>query len=500
MDIKLKFYDYSSVKIECEDSIFFELRDYFSFETPGYQFNPKFKYGQWDGKIRILGYDGLLPYGLVDYVKKFADNMDYKVEIDPKITDNGGITEKEISDWVDSKEVYSGSTKITPHWYQKDSVVKGLTQNRALLNLPTSAGKSLIQALLARYYIENFQGKVLILVPTTILVKQMIDDLVDYRLFSREMLLGIKGGTAKDSDALVYVSTWQTAIKQPKEWFGQFGMLMNDECHLATGKSISTIINGLSNCKFKFGLTGTVKDGKANVMQYIGLFGNIYRPVSTAELMEAGQVSKLKINTLFLRYPDAFTEKVKGFAYQDEIKIIIKAKQRNEWIAKLACKLGSKDENVFVMFDRIAHGKDLYEYCKSIHGEENVFFIAGEVKDKDRDIIKAMAEKRSGMVVVASYGVFSAGVSIKNLHHVIFAHPIKSKVTVLQSIGRVLRLHGSKAEGILWDIVDDMGVKPKSKNTKKKYVHLNYALKHALERIERYASEKFDYSMREVKL
>ncbi|ASZ76452.1 DNA helicase [Proteus phage PM2] len=230
MDIKLKFYDYSSVKIECEDSIFFELRDYFSFETPGYQFNPKFKYGQWDGKIRILGYDGLLPYGLVDYVKKFADNMDYKVEIDPKITDNGGITEKEISDWVDSKEVYSGSTKITPHWYQKDSVVKGLTQNRALLNLPTSAGKSLIQALLARYYIENFQGKVLILVPTTILVKQMIDDLVDYRLFSREMLLGIKGGTAKDSDALVYVSTWQTAIKQPKEWFEQFGMLMNDEC------------------------------------------------------------------------------------------------------------------------------------------------------------------------------------------------------------------------------------------------------------------------------
>lgn len=498
MDIKVRFYDYSNVQIECDDSIFFELRDYFSFDAPGYQFNPKYRNGGWDGKIRLLGYDKLLPFGLSSFIEKFAQANDYKYHIDELITEKDPITKKDFADWVDGLDIYSGNEKIKPHWYQHDSVYKGLTDYRALLNLPTSAGKSLIQALLARYYIENFEGKVLILVPTTSLVLQMIDDFVDYRLFPRNSMLGIKAGSQRDSDALIYVSTWQTAVKQPKEWFSQFGMFMNDECHLATGKSISSIINSLVNCKYKFGLTGTVKDGKANIMQYIGLFGNIFRPVSTAQLMEEGQVTKLKINTIFLRYSDEVSKAMKGKTYQEEIKAITSGKKRNYKICDIALKLAQKDENVFLMFKNTAHGKLLYEYLKTKY--DKVYYISGEVKTDERDALKKMAEKEKGMIVVASYGVFSAGVSIKNLHHVIFAHPVKSKVTVLQSIGRVLRKHSSKVIATLWDICDDMGVKPKSANTKKKYTHMNYALKHALERINRYAEEQFDYIIKEVKL
>lgn len=230
MDIKVHFYDYSNVKIECDDSIFFELRDYFSFDAPGYRFNPKYRNGVWDGKIRLLGYDKLLPFGLVSFVEKFAEANEYKCHIDELITEKDPITKEEFDNWIDGLDIYSGNEKIKPHWYQYDSVYKGLTDYRSLLNLPTSAGKSLIQALLARYYIENFEGKVLILVPTTSLVLQMVDDFVDYRLFPRNAMLGIKAGSQRDSDALIYVSTWQTAIKQPKEWFSQFGMFMNDEC------------------------------------------------------------------------------------------------------------------------------------------------------------------------------------------------------------------------------------------------------------------------------
>ncbi|QQV89061.1 DNA helicase [Providencia phage PSTRCR_121] len=498
MDIKVSFYDYSNVMVECEDSIFFELRDYFSFETPGYQFNPKFKYGQWDGRIRMLGYDKLLPFGLAPMISKFAEQMGYTVVEDPRINEKDSLTEAEFKKWVSEKEIYSGSTLIEPHWYQYDSVFYGLQNYRGLLNLPTSAGKSLIQALLARYYFENFEGKILILVPTTALVDQMIDDFVDYRLFPRNACLGIRAGTKKDSDAVVYVATWQTAVKQPKEWFQQFGMFMNDECHLATGKSISTIIQGLTNCKYKFGLTGSLKDGKANIMQYVGLFGQIFRPVTTRQLMDEGQVTDLKINTLFLRYPDVLTVKAKGLEYQDEIKLIKKYKPRNNMVCNLALKLKDKNENIFLMFKHTEHGQYLYDYLKTKY--DKVYFINGDVKTEDRTLLKKMAENETGMIVVASYGVFSTGISIKNLHHVIFAHPVKSKVTVLQSIGRVLRKHSSKAIATLWDVVDDLGVKPKSKTSKKKYVHLNYALKHALERIQRYSEEQFDYTIKEILL
>ncbi|AUO78850.1 helicase [Klebsiella phage PhiKpNIH-6] len=499
MDIKLKFHDFSHVLVECDEGIFYELRDFFSFEAEGYKFNPKFRYGQWDGRIRLLGYDRLLPFGLVNQVQKFASNMGYKVYADPMIFEKEEITQESFDKWLDSKEIYSGLTKITPHWYQKEAVFKGLKERRALLNLPTSAGKSLIQALLSRYYVENYEGKILIIVPTTALVDQMIDDFCDYRLFKRDNMLGIRSGTKKDSSAVVYVSTWQTAIKQPKEWFSQFGLMMNDECHLATGKSISTIIAGLNNCMFKFGLSGSLKDGKANLMQYQGLFGDIFKPVSTSQLMEEGAVTELKINAIRLRYPDNVTVALKGKTYQEEIKYITSVKRRNKWIANLAVKLASKNQNAFVMFKNISHGKELFQMIKDL-GHDKVFYVSGEIDTDTRTALKKMAENETGIVVVASYGVFSTGISIKNLHHVILAHGVKSKIIVLQTIGRVLRKHGSKDVATVWDIIDDCGVKPKSANAKKTYTHINYLLKHGLERIQRYADEKFDYVMKLVEL
>ncbi|BBC78249.1 DNA helicase [Escherichia phage EcS1] len=499
MDINVHFEDYSHVLIECSESIFFELRDYFSFEADGFKFNPQYKYGHWDGRIRLLGYDRRLPFGLVGFIDKFASNMDYKVAIDPKINEKEDIARVDFDNWLNALEIYSGSTKIEPHWYQKDAVYTGLMNRRNILNLPTSAGKSLIQALLARYYVENYVGKILIIVPTTALVDQMIDDFVDYRLFNRKNMLGIRGGTARDSDAEIYVATWQTAVKQPKEWFSQFGMMMNDECHLATGKSISSIIAGLNNCAFKYGLSGSLKDGKANLMQYVGMFGNVFKPVSTSQLMEDGQVTDLKINSIFLRYPDEFCAQMKGKDYQTEIKVIQKAKKRNLWVSKLAVKLAKKEENVFLMFKNAEHGKELFQMVKDLEHKE-VFFVNGEVDTDTRNALKVMAENGKGIIVVASYGVFSTGISVKNLHHIIFAHPVKSKIIVLQTIGRVLRKHVSKTTAQVWDIIDDMGVKPKSANAKKKYVHLNYALKHALERIQRYAEEKFNYVMKQVDL
>ncbi|XAO14918.1 DNA helicase [Escherichia phage FL18] len=502
-DIKVHFYDFSHVRIECDESTFYELRDFFSFEADGYKFNPKYRYGNWDGRIRLLDYNRLLPYGLVGQIKKFCSNMSYSVWIDPKIFETEDLTREDFDAWLSKQEIYSGNAKIEPHWYQKDAVYEGLVNRRRILNLPTSAGKSLIQALLARYYLENYEGKILIIVPTTALTTQMANDFVDYRLFSHSLIKKIGGGADKadksKNDAPIIVGTWQTVVKQPKEWFSQFGMMMNDECHLATGKSISSIISGLNNCMFKFGLSGSLRDGKANVMQYVGMFGEIFRPVSTSKLMEDGQVTELKINSIFLRYPDEFATKLKGKTYQEEVKIITGLKRRTKWIAQLSVKLAKKDENAFVMFKHVTHGKEIFEAIKEL-GYEKVYYVSGEVDTETRNALKVMAENGKGIIIVASYGVFSTGISVKNLHHVIFAHGVKSKIIVLQTVGRVLRKHGSKAVATVWDLIDDAGVKPKSLNTKKKYTHLNYLLKHGIDRIQRYADEKFNYVMKTINL
>jgi superfamily II DNA or RNA helicase len=489
--------------VEADYGILCEMRDYFSFDVEGAKFNPKFKYSQWDGKIRLMGTDGSLPWGLVSLAKKFADNMDYSCNIDPQLNPDPQITRGEFDTWLSAKEIYSGGKRITPHWYQADSVFHAINKRRAVLNLPTSAGKSLIQCLIARWYLENYDGKVLIIVPTTSLVTQMRDDFVDYKLFPSQAI-NLLGGGAKNSryntpDALITVATWQTAVKQEPEWFEQFGLLQNDECHLATGTNISKIIKQMTNCEYKFGLSGSLRDGKTNVMQYIGLFGEIFRPVDTAKLMEDGQVADMEIKSIILRYKDQECQDVSNLDYQQEIKYITTHTRRNKWVCALAKKLANRKENVLVLFKLTSHGKELYESLRAVHGDK-VHYIAGETKTDVRHELRGVAENETGLIIVASYGVMSTGVSIKQLHHLVFAHPVKSKVIVLQSIGRVLRLHGSKTKAIVWDIVDNLAQRNKSTKAKNPYKKLNYAFKHGVERIQRYNQEKFNYVMLKVDL
>ncbi|EMW0060154.1 DEAD/DEAH box helicase family protein [Salmonella enterica subsp. enterica] len=492
-DIKIRFQDYSFVKIECDTSIAMELREFFSFEVDGAKFSARYKYSNWDGRIRLFTHENTLPIGLTKTVGIFAKNMGYSVWVDPRLLEKEEITKEEIDQWIDNHEVYSGNTKINPYWYQREAVFQGIRNRRRMLVLPTSAGKSLVCSLLSRWYLEHYEGKVLIIVPTTSLVVQMRDDFVDYRLFPHEAIHTIMSGSSKNvGDRLIVVSTWQSACKMSKEWFKQFGMVIVDECHKATAKNLTNIVNDMSHCRFKIGMTGSPKESKANLMQYVGLFGDISKIVSIDRLMDEGQVTKLKINCLFLRYTDEECSAVKGREYAEEIKYITSNTRRNKFACNLALKLAKNGENVFLMFRNTKHGKMLYEALQRVH--DKVYYVDGGVKTTDRDEFKKMAEGETGLICVASYGVFSTGVSIKNLHHVIFGHPVKESTIVRQSIGRALRKHGSKDIATVWDLIDHLAVKTKSKSAKKQFSHLNYALKHALERIKIYNEDKFDYA------
>jgi superfamily II DNA or RNA helicase len=75
------------------------------------------------------------------------------------------------------------------------------------------------------------------------------------------------------------------------------------------------------------------------------------------------------------------------------------------------------------------------------------------------------------------------------LHNIVFASPSKSKIRVLQSIGRVLRTSKDKFNATLFDIADDLSYKNRD----------NYTLRHFKERINTYSKEKFKYTIHEVK-
>ena len=174
--------------------------------------------------------------------------------------------------------------------------------------------------------------------------------------------------------------------------------------------------------------------------------------------------------------------------YQDEIKYITQHTKRNNLIKNLVSDI---EGNTLVLFNYVEkHGKVLEKILKSkLKTDRNIFFIAGETSVEDRENIRQITEVENS-IIVASSGVLSTGVNIKNLQSLIFAHPYKGKIRNLQSIGRVLRLDDKENKAILFDVVDDLSWKK----------HQNYGIKHWSERVKTYTNEKFEYNIREITL
>jgi len=219
-----------------------------------------------------------------------------------------------------------------------------------------------------------------------------------------------------------------------------------------------------------------------------GLFGPVYKATSTAELIEKGQLAAFRIKCLILKYPDTICKMAKDWDYNQEVEYIVMNPARNEFIKNLTLSLKG---NTLILFQFVEkHGRDLHALIKQHTKNRQVFFVYGGTDVEVRESIRSITEKEKDAIIVASYGTFSTGVNIRNLHNIVFASPSKSKIRNLQSIGRGLRLGDNKEEAVLFDISDDFRI---GKFT-------NYTIKHLIERVKLYDEEKFNYKFYPIKL
>jgi superfamily II DNA or RNA helicase len=326
----------------------------------------------------------------------------------------------------------------------------------------------------------------LVVVPTTNLVSQMYGDFGDYSSHVNdwnvdEQCHKIYSGKEKKAEQHIYISTWQSLYKQPKEYFEQFSLIVGDEAHLATANSLKGILEKATSCRYRFGTTGTLKDSKCNKLMLEGLFGKTYTAVTSKQLMDDKHISKLNIQCLQLEYSEEDRKEMKKATYKEEIDFIVSHRKRNNFICNLALE---QKGNTLILFNYVEkHGKVLLKMLNDKQSDRQIFFIAGETDVEQREEIRKATEGEKNAIIVASSGVLSTGVNIKNLQYLIFAHPYKAKVRNLQSIGRVLRLDDKNNKAVLYDIIDDLHWKSRE----------NYGLKHWKERLSIYLKEKFDY-------
>jgi superfamily II DNA or RNA helicase len=373
-------------------------------------------------------------------------------------------------------------SKYEPRPYQVQGVYDALRQNRRLLISPTASGKSLMIYSVVRYMVEKGED-VLLVVPTTSLVEQMFKDFEDYGWDAEKYCHKIYSGKEKQDSRPVTITTWQSVYKLDRKFFARYGCVIGDEAHQFKSKSLVNIMTKLADAKYRFGFTGTLDGTQTHKWVLEGLFGPAYKIIRTDELIEKGHLSKLDINILLLKHPPQKFE-----CFEDEVQFIIQNEQRNNFIKNLTIDLRG---NTLILYSRVeSHGAILYDMINTSVSERKVFFVHGGVDAEEREEIREITERENNAIIVASYGTFSTGINIKNLHNVVFASPSKSRIRNLQSIGRVLRKGNNKTRAVLYDIADDT-----TYNSRK-----NYTLNHLIERVKIYNEENFNYEIIPVKM
>ena len=483
-DIIIKKKNEVYVTVKAEPHINQELSDLFTFDVPGAKFMPQYRSKYWDGKIRLYSpATGEIYGGLVDKIVSWAKKSEYSLEFENNQFYGAPFEENEIISREGVKEYMTRISKHKPRNYQIDAVYDALRYNRKLLISPTASGKSLMIYAVVRYYAEK-NKKILLVVPTTSLVEQMFKDFQDYGWDAENYCHRIYAGKEKTNENPVTITTWQSIYKLKRPFFKDFEVVIGDEAHLFKSKSLISIMTKMDAAKYRFGFTGTLDGTQTHKWVLEGLFGPSYKVTQTRELIDKGHLSKLQIHILILKHkPQKFE------VYEEELQHIITHQKRNNFIKNLVLDLKG---NTLVLFSRVeTHGQPLYELINnSIQNDRKVFYVHGGVDAEERERIREITETEKNAIIVASYGTFSTGINIKNLHNVIFASPSKSRIRNLQSIGRVLRKGDSKTQAVLYDIADDI-------------THLsrrNYTLNHLIERIKIYNEEKFNYEIVQIDL
>jgi superfamily II DNA or RNA helicase len=369
-----------------------------------------------------------------------------QIKVTPKFAEKNNI--KPIAE-------HHVSLNLTPRDYQSESANIALQKGKGIIVLPTSAGKTLVIALIVSTILKEKNYNVLVLVPDIQLVQQTYQDFLDYGI--SESLISKWTGNYKFSPTKIVVANNQILLskKQNTDILERFQTIICDECHkISTANKISNLVKSLK-AQHRFAFTGSLPESKFDVWSINRIFGSIIYYKRSLELRQDNFISKVRVVALEINYKNiplfkkpSMLEPTAG--YEEEIIWLHTNEYRNSVIAKLINKL---ETNTLILVDRIVHGEHLLEFLKT-KTDKQIYFIKGSVEVEEREKMRSLMEETSGVVCIAISKIFSTGISIKNLHNIIFASIGKARIKIIQSIGRSLRLHHTKQMATIFDIAD----------------------------------------------
>jgi Kyanoviridae DNA helicase len=490
-------------QIECDEQIAYELYSYFEMFVPGYTHSPKYKLKCWSGKISFFHITyRTLPIGLFSFFQDFCKENNYTYEFQFK-KEELSISDEELE--IFYKDIFKDS-KFYPRDYQKDLIKLGLNNKRGLLISSTSSGKSLTLYCLIRWILRE-KKKVVLVVPSIMLVNQMYGDFADYGWTDIDKYVSkLYGGETPDYKKPVLISTFQSLKMKSDSLFEKYGAILVDEVQFQKTDSLQRISRKCINADYRLGLTGTLdKSEKCDLFNIFGYLGTILKTITTQELTEKGWLTKAYIRNLIVNYSPKFIKENKNLEYEDEKKLIYSNPDRNK-VLNFIYKTIPDGQNSLILLNEIEHLKSVKTYIEqSLDKKFKLIVIHGQVKPEKREELKIFMESNTNVILLASFGTLSTGINIKSIGNIILFSSSRSEIRVLQSIGRGLRLLQGKTRIVIWDIIDSLRYKTIHGNTVENNLYKHWAGSDGYfgvkkGRLSYYKEQKFEYKILEKDL
>lgn len=443
-------------------------KDYAMLKRKGYFASPRNYYIAKNGT-----YDIGMTNEILKYIKENAPNV--RIVIDDKV-------EKVIKPSIPG--IFDGNVlSKESRYFQEDAVKACFTNGRGIIHMGTGAGKTFSIALLFENIHRNMKPgwKCLFIVPNRPLVQQAFDDFTQYNVTFKFSKYTGEDDFDASSNFIICNKQILTTSGRTTTFIKEMDFVVIDEVHLFANddSKIIKLLHKEVKTPNIFGLTGTIPN---DTERKWNIFGMIAPPIFTksgAELREEGFIAQVKVTTLSITHKQppkyVHNEEDPGAPYRNELQFIANSAYRNDIIKKLASISG---KNSLILVDTIEHGLILEQVLKTTG--RKVFLINGAVDSVERVAAQSYLESNTDCTIIATTVIFAQGISINNLHTVIMASPCKAMTTIVQSIGRALRLHTSKLIADFYDICD---------------ANLKYSAQFFKERVGIYIEEKIQQSV-----
>jgi superfamily II DNA or RNA helicase len=416
----------------------------------GAVFTPLYKLGKWDGRVHFYTDDGRIHLRLLDQVLSFLEGWGYEIDLRDNRRPVDQLAGAIGSDWFTSR-VEGCTVELRP--YQVDALARAVAAGSGVVLSCTGSGKTWMCAALAQLLLDNGRRTVVI-VPSADLVEQT---LATFRAGGVDC--GAYSGDRKELDRPVVVATWQALQNNPTV-VEAFGAVIVDECHGAKAEVVDRLLTEhAKHIPYRWGFTGTLPKPKSDATTIRGTLGDVLVEIKASELIRLGYLAEIEIQPIEIQEPveEDFPD------YSAEKSYLARSPHRLELIADLAVAKSQEHGNTLVLVNSLKMGAALQALIP-----DSVFLRGATDNDVRAEWYSAFAD-RDNMVVIATYGIASTGISIDRVFCLVMVDAGKSFVRAIQTIGRSLRRAGDKTKAWAYDVYSNLKISKKHARDRAKY-------------------------------